>query len=258
MRYVTALAMLAVAAGAARADEVVLRNGARFEGQVVEGKDSVTVVMDFGTMTFKKVDVRRIDRGPSAMSEFDAKAAELKSDDLDGKYKLAMWARQKQLDQRAKGLFEEILARDPEHAGAREALGYRRHEGRWMTEDEINLLNGLVYFRGGWMRREVADEIRRLEVERDNELSRIAALQAARLKEIEAETDAQRRLQDADRYNDDYYYYPRAVVIYGGWGFNRINCQPKRSCRPPGDAACKPAPTCKPAPAPSGRVARRN
>jgi len=226
MRYVAAMAVLAAAAGAARADEVVLRNGARFEGQVQEGKDTVTVVMDIGTMTFKKIDVAKIDRGPSALSEFDAKLAELKADDLDAQYRLAMWARKKLLDQRATRLLEEILERDPEHARAREALGYIRVDGRWLTEDQVKIQKGLVYFRGGWTSQEMADEIRRIEAERDAELSRIAALESMRLKEIEAEGAIERRLLEEANYYD--YNFPRTVFLYGGFGYNRLNCQPRR------------------------------
>src|SRR5262245_22656570 len=222
MRYVAAVAVLAAAAGAARADEVVLRNGARFEGQVHESKDSVTVVMDFGSMTFKKIDVARIDRGPSALAEFDAKIAELKADDLDGRYRLAMWARRKLLDQRATRLLEEILERDPEHAGAREALGYTRHDGRWLTEDQVKIQKGLTYFRGGWTSQEMADEIRRIEAERDAELSKIAAMESMRLKEIEAEGAVERRLLEEAAYYDYNNWFPRTVFLYGGGGFNRF------------------------------------
>jgi hypothetical protein len=82
MRSLTAtLAFLAAAAGAARADEVVLRNGARFEGEVKESGNSVIVKMDFGTITFRKMDVARIERGHSALQEFDAALEKLKDGD---------------------------------------------------------------------------------------------------------------------------------------------------------------------------------
>jgi hypothetical protein len=156
MKFTAAVALLAIAAGTARADEVVLRNGAKFEGKVKEQGDTVTVVMDFGSMTFRKMDVARIDRGLSPIAEFDAKVAELKSDDLDGKLQLAIWARQKELHHRSRNLLENILARDPGHAGAREALGFRRFKGQWLTDDDLKREQGLVLYQGGWMRREAA------------------------------------------------------------------------------------------------------
>ena len=230
MRHLAALAFLAAAAGAARADEVVLRNGARFEGHVKESGDTVTVVMDFGSMTFKKIDVARIDRGPSALQEFDAKVAELKATDIEGRYRLGVWAKQKQLDQRARRLFEEILAREPDHAGARAELGYRRAGDRWVSEDEWKAEQGLVHFRGEWMKRETADEIRRIEAERAAEMARISAIESMRIRVVEAEAAAYRAQEEAARARaqadyDDYYYRP--AVAYRWFGF-RDSCAPRR------------------------------
>src|SRR5258705_853632 len=115
MRSFAVLAILAAMAGSAKADEVVLRNGARFEGQVRESGDSVVVTMDFGTITFRKMDVARIERGTSSLAEFDAKYAELKGDDLEGRYRLGLWARSKELTQRARKGFEEMLGPNPNH-----------------------------------------------------------------------------------------------------------------------------------------------
>ena len=239
MRHLAAMAMLAVAASAAVADEVVLRNGARFEGQVKESGDTVTVVMDFGSITFKKMDVARIERGASALSEFDAKVTELKSDDLEGRYKLGLWAKQKGLDQRAQRLFEEILVRNPDHAGARESLGYRRHGNRWLTEDEVRIEKGLTLFRGEWIRREVADDIRRIESERAAESSRYAELETLRIRAAEAEAAVYRAREEASqaRAQADYdSWYRQPLVVFRYIPFRRP-CPPA-PCGPP----VKPAP----------------
>jgi len=226
MKPLALAAILVAAAGAARADEVVLRNGARFEGQVKESGDTVTVVMDFGSMTFKKIDVARVVRSTSALAEFDAKILDLKVDDLEGRYKLGLWARQKELNQRAQKTFEEILVRDPEHAGAREALGYRKHEGRWLSEDQIKIEKGLELFRGEWVRRDLADDIRRIEAERAAESSRIAELERMQVRVAEAEAAANRAKEEAARAraNDD--YFPRYITVWRP--FPRFDCRPKR------------------------------
>ena len=227
MKYTAAAVAFAAIAGSAHADEVVLRNGARFEGQVRESGDTVTVVMDFGSMTFRKMDVAKIDRGPSALVEFDAKVVLLKADDLDGKYRLAMWALKKDLLQRARNLLEDILSRHPDHAGAREALGYRRVGDRWLTEEEHKAEQGLVLFRGEWVGREMADEIRRIEAERASELARIAAEEAATIRILQAEAREARIQEEAARAWEEYKkengiyensYYPAAV--YPTYGFS--------------------------------------
>jgi len=229
MKHVWASAILATAAGAAQADEVVLRNGARFEGHVKENDKTVTVVMDFGSVTFKRIDVARIDRGPSPITDFDAKLAEVKAEDLDGRCRLAVWAKQRGLDQRAQQLFEDILARNPNHAGAREGLGYKKVDDRWLSEADYKLEQGLVLFRGEWMSRETADGIRLIEAQRAAEIARIAVEGEMRIKEIEAETSAMRAAEEEARQSAEagYDFGYRLPLYYPPWyGFPGNNCRP--------------------------------
>jgi len=212
MRTLAAAVLAAAMAAPAAADEVVLRNGARFEGKVTESEGSVTVAMDFGSITFKKIDVARIERGSTPLSEFETRLAALRDDDVDGRYRLALWARQKELAGRARRLLEEVVAREPEHEGARLALGYRRHDGRWMMEDEVRRAQGYVLFRGEWVLRETADGLRRFEAERAAELARSEELHQLRQRTLEAEAAALLAREEADRARNDDYYYPRFVV----------------------------------------------
>jgi hypothetical protein len=230
MRQIAALVVLA-AAGTARADEVVLRNGARFEGQVRESGDSVVVIMDFGSITFRKMDVARIERGTSSLTEFDAKLAELKGDDLEGKYRLALWARQRELGHRARKLFEEILVRNPDHEGARAALGYRKFDGRWMTEDEIKIAQGYVIFRGEWIRRDIADSIQQAEARRAAEAARWDEMERLRLRAEEAEAAAARAGEEAARAYAEWDY--PAVVYYRRISFPRCFFRPFPRRLPP-------------------------
>lgn len=251
MRYITALAALAVASIPAFADEVVLRNGARFEGDVRESKDTVTVVMDFGSITFKRIDVARIDRGPAPILVFDGRLVLLKADDLEGRFDLAMWALDRHLDQRATKLLEHILERDPDHARAREALGYRRHQGKWLTEEEYFTEQGLVKCRGEWMKKEIVREILRIEAEQEAEIARQVELEVLRARVAEAEEaaaiaqeDAARAQAEAESYADSYY---RPVFFYR-WTSPAV-CTPKRPIFM-GNAAFLPGrcPPAKPAP----------
>jgi len=224
MRHFAALAILAAASGTALADEVVLRNGARFEGEVRESGDSVVVIMDFGSITFRKIDVARIERGTSTLTEFDAKLAELKGEDLEGKYRLALWARSKELGHRARKLFEEILVRNPDHDGARAALGYRKYDGRWMTDDEIKIAQGYIIFRGEWIRREIADSIQQEEARRAAESARYDDMERLRIRAEEAEAAAARAGSDLD-------YTP--VVFYRRIAFPRCFFRPVPRCPSP-------------------------
>src|SRR5579872_6342217 len=113
----TALALSLALVSAASGDEVVLKNGSAFSGIVREEGDRIVVEMDFGTMTFKKVDVRTIVRGTDPITEFDTRAKT--TTDLKGMLELAAWAREKGLGARATDLYRRILAIDRDRPDAR-------------------------------------------------------------------------------------------------------------------------------------------
>ena len=58
MKNVMTAILSLLLASAVSADELVLKNGSAFSGIVREEGDRVIVEMDFGTMSFKKIDVR--------------------------------------------------------------------------------------------------------------------------------------------------------------------------------------------------------
>jgi DNA replication initiation complex subunit (GINS family) len=54
-------------------------------------------------------------------------------------------------------VYQKIIAAEPDHEEARTALGYQRHQGKWLTQDEINEAQGLVRHKGKWMTPEERD-----------------------------------------------------------------------------------------------------
>ncbi len=153
----TALALWLALASAASADEVVLKNGSAFSGIVREEGDRVVVEMDFGTMTFKKGDVRTIVRGADPITEFDARAKS--ATDLKGMVELAAWAREKGLGTRATELYRKILTIDPDQPDARKALGYEKVAGQWLEGDDLMMARGFVKYHGRWYPRDMAERL---------------------------------------------------------------------------------------------------
>src|SRR5262245_50325963 len=98
-------------ASAALADEIILKNGAAFSGVVREQGDKVIVEMDYGSMTFKKVDVRLIQRGEDVLTQFQEKART--ATDVKSMMELAAWARDKGLAGRAMELYRKVIVLDP-------------------------------------------------------------------------------------------------------------------------------------------------
>jgi len=73
------------------------------------------------------------------------------AEQVAGRYALALWARDKGLGSDARKEFETVLALDPEHSGAHEALGHQKAGGKWYTHAEAMQAKGLVRKNGAWM-----------------------------------------------------------------------------------------------------------
>jgi hypothetical protein len=178
MKIMRALLLSLAMATAAGADEVVLKNGSVFSGVVREQGDKVIVEMDYGTMTFRKVDVRVIQRGEDVLTQFQERART--ATDVKSLMELASWAKDKGLAGRAAELYRKVIVLDPQQAEARKALGFEKVNGLWLEGDELMTARGFVKIGGRWMTKESADRIRELdasdkvEVDRNDLARRVA------------------------------------------------------------------------------------
>jgi len=160
---------------AALADEVVLRNGSAFSGIVREEGDRVIVEMDYGTMTFKKVDVRSISRGVNdVLTQFQDRAS--KATDAKSMMEVATWARDNGLAGRAQELYRKVLVLDPDQAEARKVLGYEKFNGQWLTGDELMTARGFVKVNGRWMTKDTAERVLDQEAQSRIETDRLAQM----------------------------------------------------------------------------------
>ena len=107
-------------------DSLLLKDGAVLTGEVIENvADAPQVVLYTGT---KKINVaretiREISLDQNARAEHTRRAAALKAEDAKGHAELAEWCRAKGLFGRAETEWKVVLAADPRHAQARQALG---------------------------------------------------------------------------------------------------------------------------------------
>lgn len=200
------LAFLLLAAPAV-ADEVVLRNGSVFSGVVREEGGRVTIQMDYGSMTFRKIDVREIRKTDDPLKELDAKVEAAST--AKEYFELSLWARDRGLKGRSDDLLNRVVFLEPDHEGARRALGYERHEGAWMKGDELMVARGFIRHQGKWLKRETVEQILAqenaevIEYERQKTIRRVAEndreieLQKIELERerIEAELEKARRIR---------------------------------------------------------------
>jgi hypothetical protein len=160
MKVKTLLLLLALALPAA-ADEVVLKNGAAFSGVVREEGERVVLELDFGTMTFKKSEVRSVKKTTDPIKEYEQKLQA--AIDAKGYYDVAVWAREKGLATRANDLFRKVVSLSPDHEGARKALGHDKVDGRWLEGDDLLMARGLLKHNGRWLPKDTVEKIQENE-----------------------------------------------------------------------------------------------
>ncbi|MHC4661459.1 MAG: HEAT repeat domain-containing protein [Planctomycetota bacterium] len=174
MRRHTTLPVLAVAitfllVSTAAADIVILKNGGRIEGEVIDQGDSVLVrIKDGMTTTIQRKDIKEIIIKKSPLQIYEEKSFALADDDLLGHYALGLWCLDQGLNKEAEIELEKVIALDPEHEGARKQLGHEKADGKWLTKEEVMTQKGFVKYRGKWMKKEEAEALQKKEELEDN------------------------------------------------------------------------------------------
>jgi hypothetical protein len=107
--------------------------------------------METGIFTVAEDLVARINPSRTSLEDYRERAARIDAGDVAARLQLAGWCRDQGLPASARLELERVLAVDPDNASAREALGYRRWNGSWMTEDEVWIARGYVRRDGGWI-----------------------------------------------------------------------------------------------------------
>jgi len=187
MKHAVLALWIACVAATALGDVVYLRNGGSLEGQVVPTEDGVVVKLPAGEVRIAQAAIARIEKKPTALDEYQKRALALKQDDAEAQAKLGAWALSVGLKAQATEHFRKAIALDPNHANARQALGYRRVAGKWVNEDEEMRARGLVRYEGQWMAPEAAAKLQALKTE----------LELAREKRRAAEAELQKARQQA-------------------------------------------------------------
>ena len=151
---------------AAVADEVVLKNGSKIEGAVTEEGNKIIIDVGSGTITVDRSDVKAINKSNGLVEEFERRQKEIRPGDIDGHWQLYQWSRQQEgFKARAERELRKILEMDPNHEGARRALGFVNLKGAWLTQDEYKATLGLVKYNGEWVTADTAERLQRIDQE---------------------------------------------------------------------------------------------
>ena len=158
MRQLTILLML-IWIGQLLADIVVLKNGNRIEGIVSIKGDSIVVTLPYGKMTINRDQIVKIISSITPLEKYLQQQSQLIHNDIKGHYKLAQWCRSNGLVPQWQQELQQVLQIDPNHEQARKDLGYVRHEGRWLSHDEIMAKRGYIKYKDQWLAREEYNSI---------------------------------------------------------------------------------------------------
>ena len=169
----------ALLATSARADLVKLVGGGELRGVLLDQGTSgrtrletggtVTVqTLTGGTISVPRESVAFISRRPPLVEEHQSRAA-VAEQTAAAQWELAEWCRINRLnDQRLEHL-ERVVELDSDHAAARKALRQTKVDGEWISRDEAMLRRGLVQHKGRWMTSQELELIEKTADERARE-----------------------------------------------------------------------------------------
>jgi hypothetical protein len=228
------------------ADTVYLTNGASMEGRARYENGKVVVEQLAGDIIFDESRVEMIDKKRTLLDDYDDKLKALRDNpnSTGADYAaLARFCEENGIKRHIEQTYRMAVAKDPDNAEGRLALGYVKYEGVWMTPQRANAAKGLVEHKGAWVTAEAKSDLLRLEAETEAnkaraEVERLKLERTERMLEVvEAERDAEfdRRYYRNSPYTDD------VVYISPGYGYRPILGSK------PGNHGGKPTPAPQPA-----------
>lgn len=139
------------------ADVIYLEAGGRIEGQIVEETDAQVVVQtpSGARQVIARDEILRIDKAAVPAAEFERRFAAIAATDVDAGqqfYELGKWAAGKGTRELASRAYRRAIEVDPDNRLAHEALGHRKHRGRWYDTDGYKkAVEGLVRWKDKWV-----------------------------------------------------------------------------------------------------------
>ena len=142
------------------ADAVKLRNGKTVKGKIVSRSDQeITIKKESGaSVTISMEEVESAFTDEELQKKCEERFASAKT--ADDFYKLGEWCESVGLGERAKSADTKAIELNPDHEGARLKLGYIKHEGKWLSQEEYNIkVKGLVKYKDQWVTPEEKEKL---------------------------------------------------------------------------------------------------
>jgi hypothetical protein len=208
----------ALTAASAAGDEIFLRGGGRVSGVIVERTEStVSIETAPGRLTLSMKRVERIVESRSAVEVFQERAASLGAQDVAGWAELARWAADRDLVTPSREAWSHVLAVDPSHPEANEALGRVLLDGDWVSERDAYRARGYVEHEGRWVTPAEHEALVR-EQAAEEAAEREGREADLRVREAEARArEAEARAREAEA-SADASVPDGSIPIWWGWG----------------------------------------
>ncbi|HVA51239.1 MAG TPA: HEAT repeat domain-containing protein [Pirellulales bacterium] len=148
------IALTSLATDRVRADVVVLENGGRIEGALLDAKksprDKYIVETASGRLTFDKSQVKEVIGQSTSQEEYEKVRSQF-PDTVEGQMALAGWCRDHHLTAQRQKHLERVLEIDPNFNEAHRLLRHTRDGGAWKTQRQYWEDQGYVEYLGQWM-----------------------------------------------------------------------------------------------------------
>jgi hypothetical protein len=151
-RVAIGLVTAGLAAAPASSDEILLKNGGRVNGVIVE-RTASAIVMETGPgrVTLSMARVEKVVEGRSALEAYHERIERLAPGDVGGWAAIARWAGERDMQTQSREAWQRVLAINPSDPEANAALGRVELDGAWMGEAEAYRARGYVSFEGRWI-----------------------------------------------------------------------------------------------------------
>ncbi|MGE3166069.1 MAG: hypothetical protein AB7O52_14275 [Planctomycetota bacterium] len=138
-----------------------MKNGRVMKGRVIARGERVVLQLPAGgSVSLDATAIERIVATPDPRSELAARE-EVAALDPGALFRLAEWCDQEHMRAEAQRLRWRVLEIDPNHASAREHLGFKRLGALWLTENDYQRALGMVLFDGRWVPKRELEELQR-------------------------------------------------------------------------------------------------
>jgi hypothetical protein len=153
-RQALCLVVLVLSQAIAQADVLHLRKGGRVEGEVLNAdeyprKHYIIQTPSGVRLTLAAEEVEHMVLLTPEEEEYE-RLRRATPDTADGHWKLVEWCTQRRMLVDRKHHLEKVIEHDPNHAQARQILGYQLIDGQWQTRADIMESRGYQYYEGTW------------------------------------------------------------------------------------------------------------